>query len=49
MKVLRAKKHAKMKKNQPELQDNQRSSCEVEAGNSESDKNKVINNFELIT
>ncbi|TMW84784.1 hypothetical protein EJD97_024394 [Solanum chilense] len=40
MKVLRAKKHAKMKKNQPELQENQRSSCEVEPGNSESDKNK---------
>lgn len=41
MKVLRAKKHAKMKKNQPELQENQRSSCELEAGKSESDKNKV--------
>ncbi|KAH0672117.1 hypothetical protein KY284_023204 [Solanum tuberosum] len=42
MKVLRAKKHAKMKKNQPELQENQRSSCELEARNSESDKNKGI-------
>ncbi|KAH0675281.1 hypothetical protein KY285_023082 [Solanum tuberosum] len=42
MKVLRAKKHAKMKKNQPELQENQRSSCELEARNSESDKNKAI-------
>ncbi|MCE2055177.1 hypothetical protein HAX54_042100 [Datura stramonium] len=43
MKVLRAKKHAKMKKNQPELQENQRSSCELEAGNSvESDNNKAM-------
>lgn len=42
MKVLRAKKHAKMKKNQPELQENQRSSCELEARNSEADKNKAI-------
>lgn len=42
MKVLRAKKHAKMKKNQSELQQNQTSTCELEAGNSLSDKNKVI-------
>ncbi|KAJ8569838.1 hypothetical protein K7X08_006415 [Anisodus acutangulus] len=43
MKVLRAKKHAKMKKSQPELQENQRSkSCELEAGNFESDKNKAM-------
>ncbi|XP_055810247.1 uncharacterized protein LOC129880298 [Solanum dulcamara] len=42
MKVLRAKKHAKMKKNRPELQENQRSSSELEAGNSESDKNKAM-------
>ncbi|KAF3652793.1 hypothetical protein P3S67_015015 [Capsicum chacoense] len=42
MKVLRAKKHAKMKKNQTEVQENQRSNCELESGNCESDKNKAI-------
>lgn len=42
MKVLRAKKHAKMNKNQSELQENQTSTCELEAGNSLSDKNKAI-------
>ncbi|XP_075089306.1 uncharacterized protein LOC107818201 isoform X2 [Nicotiana tabacum] len=41
MKVLRAKKHGKMRKKQQELKENsenQRSSCELEAGNSEPDK-----------
>lgn len=45
MKVLRAKKHGKMRKKQQELKENsenQRSSCELEAGNSEPDKDSEV-------
>ncbi|KAJ8563086.1 hypothetical protein K7X08_031538 [Anisodus acutangulus] len=50
MKILRAKKHGKMTKKQQELQgntENQRSSCELEARNSEPDKSyQAINKHE---